>query len=133
MKLNYDINPISKDYFFLTSTESALIERSLMDWHLQYYLQNLAIPATPLHVVIDNVLLVESMNHVELIENLAVMESMIYGGEWQDENPKKGSMILAIRPFIYELFKPGRVKNTEDLFKEQGWDYTGQYVKRMDF
>lgn len=77
-----DINPVSKDYFFLTSTERALIERSLMDWHLQDHIQELSTPETTLDEVIDNVFLVESMNDVELIENIASMETLIYGGDW---------------------------------------------------
>lgn len=118
MEFNYNINPISKDYFFLTSTERALIERSLMDWHLQNYVQGLVTPETTLDEVIDGVLLVESM------------ETLIYGGDWQDSEPKEGSMILAVRPEIYNLFKAGRTKNTEEFFKEQNWNYTGQFVKK---
>ena len=133
MKFKYNINPISKDYFFLTSTERALIQRSLMDWHLQYYLQKMATPETTLDEVIDSIILIESMNHVELIENMATMESMIYGGGWQDSEPKEGSMILAVRPEIYNLFKAGRTKNTEDFFEEQNWNYKGQFVKKMLF
>lgn len=130
MEFNYNINPISKDYFFLTSTERALIERSLMDWHLKMYVQRAVTPETTLDEVINCVLLVESMNDVELIENMAVMETMIYGGDWQDSNPKEGSMILAVRPEIYNLFKVGRTKNTEEFFKERNWDYKGQFVKK---
>lgn len=133
MEFNYNINPISKDYFFLTSTERALIERSLMDWHLKMYVQRAVTPETTLDEVINCVLLVESMNDVELIENMAVMETMIYGGDWQDSNPKEGSMILAVRPEIYNLFKVGRTKNTEEFFKERNWDYKGQFVKKMSF
>lgn len=133
MELNYNINPISKDYFFLTSTERALIERSLMDWHLKMYVQKAVTPETTLDEVIDSILLIESMNDVELIENMAVMETMIYGGDWQDSNPKEGSMILAVRPEIYNLFKVGRTKNTEEFFKDRNWDYKGQFVKKMSF
>lgn len=133
MELNYNINPISKDYFFLTSTERALIERSLMDWHLKMYVQKAVTPETTLDEVIDAILLIESMNDVELIENMVVMETMIYGGDWQDGNPKEGSMILAVRPEIYNIFKAGRTKNTEEFFKERNWDYKGQFVKKMSF
>lgn len=133
MKFNYNINPVSKDYFFLTSTERALIERSLMDWHLQNHVQRSVTPETTLDEVIDSVLLVESMNDVELIENIASMETRIYGGYWQDSEPEEGSMILAVRPEIYNLFKAGRTKNTEEFFKEQNWNYEGQFVKKMSF
>jgi len=133
MKFNYNINPVSKEYFFLTSTERALIERSLMDWHLQYYVQKMATPETTLDEVVDSVLLIESMNDVELIENMATMQTMIFGGDWQSSNPKEGSMILAVRPEIYNLFKAGRTKNTKQFFKEQKWNYEGQFVKKMNF
>lgn len=129
---HYNINPVSKKYFFLTCTERALIERSLMDWYLQNYLQKMWVPVTTLQDVVDNVFLVESMSDVELIENLANMETMRYGGEWQSESPKEGSMILAVRPEIYDLFKQGRVKNTQMFFEEQNWNYEGQLVKKMN-
>src|SRR5699024_4508991 len=124
--------PVSKDYFFLTHTERALIERSLMDHYLQNYLQGMWTPATTLNEVAENVILVESMSDVELIENLAHMETMTYGGYWQDSDPEEGSMILAVRPEIFDLFKAGRTKNTEQFFKEQNWDYRGQFVKKMN-
>lgn len=132
-EISYSINPVSKDYFFLTGTERALIERSLMDWHLQYYVQRMATPATTLDEVVASVLLIESMNDVELIENLARMEERIYGGCWQSDNPQEGSVILAVRPVIYNLFKAGRTKNTEQFFKEKGWNFEGQFVKKMEF
>lgn len=133
MEFNYNINPISNNYYFLTHTERALIERSLMDWHLQNHVQRMWTPETTLDEVVDNVLLVESMNDVELIENMASMETFICGGDWQDREPKEGSMILAVRPEIYNLFKAGRTKSVEEFFKEQKWNYEGQFVKKMTF
>lgn len=131
MKFDYNINPVNKSYYFLTATERALIERSLMDWHLQEYLQKTAIPETTIDMVIDSILLIESMNDVELIEGLALVEASIFGGCWQSANPKEGSMILAVRPEIYELFKAGRTKDTKAFFEEQGWNYEGQFIKKM--
>lgn len=133
MEFNYNINPVSGNYYFLTSTERALIERSLMDWHLQNHVQKMWTPETTIKDVVDSVILVESMNDVELIENLACMEEMMYGGDWQNSNPEQGSMILAVRPEIYDLFKKGRTKNTEEFFKEQKWNYEGQLIKKMNF
>lgn len=133
VKINYSINPISKDYFFLTLTERALIKWTLMDWHLQNYIQKMWIPETILNDVAESIVLVESMNDVELIENLALREMMVGGGEWQEDNPQDGSMILAIRSEIYDLFKSGRTKNTEIFFKQQNWSYEGQFIKRLEF
>ena len=133
MQVKHNVHPISKSYYFLTSTERALFERSLMDWHLQNYVQRLVTPETTLAEVIDSVLFIETMNDVELIENMAAMETLTFGGDWQGEEPKEGSMILAIRPVIYNLFKAGRTKNVEDFFEEQNWNYEGQFVKKMQF
>lgn len=43
------------------------------------------------------------------------------------------TMKIMIGPEIYNLFKAGRTKNTEEFFKEQNWDYEGQFVKKMIF
>jgi len=131
--LKYSINPISKDYFFLTDTERALIQMSVMEWHIENYVQKLWTPGVTLTEVANHVILVESMNDVELIENLADMEELTGGGHWQDSAPQEGSRILAVRPTIYDLFKRGRTKNTEEFFKEQNWDYEGQFVKKTMF
>lgn len=132
-KIGYSINPINKNYYFLTSTERALIERSLIDHLLQNHLQRMWIPETTLLDVAESVVLIEGMSDVELIENMAVLEHNTFGGDWQSDNPEEGSMILAVRPEIYDLFKAGRTKNTEDFFKEQNWNYEGQFVKKMEF
>lgn len=133
MKFEYSMNPISKEYFFLTDTERALIQISVMEWHINDYVQRLTTPEMTLKEVAEHVILVESMTDVELIENLADMEESIGGGHWQSSDPQEGSRILAIRPEIYNLFKRGRTKNTEEFFEEQNWNYEGQFIKKTIF
>lgn len=131
-KMKYSINPVNNKYYFLTPTERTLMRYTIIDWPLQNYVQKMWTPETTREELSETLLLVDSMSDVELIESLAYLEHMTIGGDWQSLNPKDGHMSLSVRSEIYELFKNGRTKNTEDFFDEQGWDYSNQLTKELN-